>query len=132
MKMDSVITYLRLEGGGTLVLSIVAYLSIGGPGWLWFLILLPDLSFFAYRFGPRRSALGYNLAHTYLMPLLLGLLGRLTGLPVLYNVALVWAAHIGADRLLGYGLKYPTAFGDTHLGQRGQWWPDSATKVVQA
>lgn len=126
MKMDLVTTYLRLEGGGVFVLSIIAYLLIGGPGWLWFLILLPDLAFFAYRFGPRSGARVYNLAHTYLVPLLLGLLGWLTGLPALYSVALIWTAHISADRLLGYGLKYPTAFGDTHLGQH------QPAKVVQA
>lgn len=129
MKMDSVTTYLRLEGGGVFAFSIVAYLLLGGPGWLWFLILLPDLSFLAYSFGPRKGALGYNLAHTYLMPLLLGLLGVLTGIPAFYSLALIWTAHIGVDRLFGYGLKYPTSFGDTHLGQRQ---PDSATKVVQS
>jgi len=29
--------------------------------------------------------------------------------------ALIWLAHIGIDRALGYGLKYPTFFRDTHL-----------------
>ncbi|MFP5406506.1 MAG: DUF4260 family protein, partial [Gammaproteobacteria bacterium] len=29
------------------------------------------------------------------------------------TLALVWAAHIGADRALGYGLKYGSGFGDT-------------------
>ena len=33
-----------------------------------------------------------------------------------FQIALIWAAHIGVDRVLGYGLKYPTAFRDTHLG----------------
>ena len=126
MKMDSVTTYLRLEGGGVLAFSIVAYLLLGGPGWLWFLILLPDLAMFAYAFGPRSGARVYNLAHTYLVPLLLGLLGLLTGLSVFYAVALIWTAHIGADRLLGYGLKRPTAFRDTHLSQQ------QLDKVAQA
>jgi hypothetical protein len=31
---------------------------------------------------------------------------------------LIWTAHIGFDRALGIGLKYPTGFGDTHLGMR--------------
>jgi len=31
-------------------------------------------------------------------------------------MALIWAAHIGFDRFLGYGLKYPVAFRVTHLG----------------
>jgi Domain of unknown function (DUF4260) len=29
--------------------------------------------------------------------------------------ALIWLAHVGADRALGFGLKYPTLFKDTHL-----------------
>jgi hypothetical protein len=37
--------------------------------------------------------------------------------PVAVLVSLVWAAHIGADRAVGYGLKYPTGFEDTHLGR---------------
>jgi hypothetical protein len=35
-------------------------------------------------------------------------------------VACIWAAHVGFDRMLGYGLKYGTSFGDTHLGRRGR------------
>jgi hypothetical protein len=29
-------------------------------------------------------------------------------------------AHVGMDRAVGYGLKYPTAFGRTHLGVVGR------------
>jgi hypothetical protein len=32
------------------------------------------------------------------------------------RLALVWFAHIGMDRALGYGLKYDDAFTHTHLG----------------
>jgi hypothetical protein len=30
-------------------------------------------------------------------------------------LSLIWIAHIGFDRMLGFGLKYPTVFKDTHL-----------------
>jgi hypothetical protein len=30
-------------------------------------------------------------------------------------VALIWVTHIGVDRAIGYGLKYPSGFKDTHL-----------------
>ncbi|RKQ33951.1 DUF4260 family protein [Oceanobacillus halophilus] len=30
-------------------------------------------------------------------------------------VGLIWTAHIGMDRMIGFGLKYPTAFKDTHI-----------------
>jgi len=37
--------------------------------------------------------------------------------PAFLGLAAVWAAHIGFDRMLGYGLKDTTVFGDTHLGR---------------
>ena len=37
-------------------------------------------------------------------------IGSLVGI-----VALIWLTHIGVDRLVGYGLKYPTSPKDTHL-----------------
>ena len=111
---------LRLEGGLVLVGAVLAY-SRFGAGWLIFaaLFLAPDISMAAYGFGPRVGAAGYNLVHTYLSPAFLALIGFAFGLPVLYGLALIWTAHIGADRLLGYGLKYPSAFRDTHLGRIG-------------
>jgi hypothetical protein len=47
----------------------------------------------------------------------LGTVGVVTGSSAATKVALIWLAHIGADRLLGYGLKYPTTFKDTHLSR---------------
>ena len=41
---------------------------------------------------------------------------RVSSLPV----ALVWANHIGVDRLLGFGLKYGSGLGYTHLGRVGK------------
>ena len=82
--------------------------------------LAPDLAMLAYLFGPRAGALGYNLAHTYAFALLLALAGFFAGVPIAAAGGLIWAAHIGFDRALGYGLKYPTGFGDTHLGRAGR------------
>ena len=59
----------------------------------------------------------YNAAHTYLAPVLLGALGGGIGAPICVRIALIWCAHIGFDRVLGFGLKYASGFGDTHLGQ---------------
>jgi hypothetical protein len=44
-----------------------------------------------------------------------GALGMIFASPVVVAVALIWFAHIGMDRTVGYGLKYPTSFKDTHL-----------------
>ncbi|KQR33009.1 DUF4260 domain-containing protein [Deinococcus sp. Leaf326] len=118
MRQDSTTTLLRLEAAGVFALTLTAYLMTGGPSWLWFLVLLPDLSFLAYLAGSRTGAAGYNFAHSYLTPMLLGLVGVLTHHPFLLSAALIWAAHIAADRVLGYGLKRTSGFGDTHLSQK--------------
>jgi hypothetical protein len=39
--------------------------------------------------------------------------------PLLLSIAMIWLAHIGIDRALGYGLKYLAGFGFTHLGRIG-------------
>ena len=110
---------LRAEGALVVALAILAYRHMGGS-WTFFavLFLAPDLTMAGYLFGPRRGALIYNLGHTYLAPALLGAAGSALAMPGLYGPALIWAAHIGADRLLGFGLKYPAGFGATHLGWR--------------
>ena len=108
--------WLRLEGVAVLVLAVLLY-QRGGHSWLLLavLFLAPDLSFAAYLAGPRAGAVGYNIAHSYVGPALAGALALITGRPPV--VACIWAAHIGFDRALGYGLKYSSGFADTHLGQ---------------
>lgn len=81
------------------------------------LFLAPDLSLLGYLAGRRAGAATYNAVHTELWPIILAAAGVLADAPVLTQVGLIWLAHIGIDRLLGYGLKYPTAFKDTHLGR---------------
>jgi hypothetical protein len=111
---------LRLEGLAALALAVLGFQRLGGS-WLLFaeLFLLPDLSMLGYLAGSRWGAAAYNTAHSYIGPALLSGLGMALVSPMIVQVALVWAAHVGFDRLLGYGLKYPTAFGDTHLGLAG-------------
>jgi hypothetical protein len=79
------------------------------------LFLIPDLSLIGFAINPRVGAAAYNLVHTEVWPIALGVAGVLTGSDVPIQVALIWLAHIGVDRVLGYGFKYPTAFNDTHL-----------------
>jgi hypothetical protein len=57
----------------------------------------------------------YNSVHTYVLPVVLGFVGVLTESSLATKLALIWFTHIGLDRALGYGLKYPTQFKDTHL-----------------
>jgi uncharacterized protein DUF4260 len=70
-----------------------------------------------YLGGPRLGGLAYNLVHTTSLPLLLLVGSLLAGLTPGLLAAAIWLAHIGLDRLVGYGLKYPTDAKDTHLGR---------------
>lgn len=111
--------WLRLEGLAALVVATSLY-ARGDHSWLQFalLFLAPDLSFAAYLAGTRIGALAYNLLHSYVGPL--GLAAVSLAADRSPAIALIWIAHIGFDRVLGYGLKYPTAFADTHLGRIGR------------
>jgi hypothetical protein len=109
-------TLLRTEGLTLLALSVLLY-WVNGGSWLLFgvLLLAPDLSMLGYLAGPKVGASIYNAFHAYTMPAVVGAFGMVLASPVAIAVALIWFAHIGMDRTLGYGLKYPTSFKDTHL-----------------
>jgi len=111
----------RLEGGVLLVLSLLIYWKLGGP-WLWYIVLIlaPDLFMLGYLGGTRVGAVVYNLGHTWLLPGILAAVGLIGGASFAVDVAVIWVGHIGGDRLLGYGLKLPTGFQDTHLGRIGR------------
>lgn len=117
----AVTAILRLEGLVALCAAVLAYARLDG-NWLAFamLFLVPDLSMLGYLVDRAVGAAVYNAGHSYLSPAVLALLGFAAGAPLLHGLALIWVAHIGFDRLLGYGLKYPTAFGATHLGVKGK------------
>lgn len=115
--------FLHLEGAVLLLLSCGLYHWGGAPWWIFFVFFFaPDVAFLAYFLGPRAGALVYDLLHTTLAPAALIILAIVYDDPPLATVgAAIWGAHIGYDRMLGYGLKYPTSYKDTHLGRL--WWP---------
>ncbi len=124
---------LRIEGLALLAASVALYAQLHGSwGWFAALFLVPDLSLLGYLRGPQLGARIYNTGHSTVGPLLLALVGLLAGLPAVLPYALIWTAHIGFDRALGYGLKYGTAFGDTHLGVIGQPHVAAATVASHA
>ena len=108
----------RGEGLAVGCAALAGYFHAGYPWWLLLaLVLVPDLSMAGYLGGPRLGAACYNAAHTYAVPLVLLAIGVVTGNDATTEVALIWTVHIGFDRALGYGLKYPDNFKHTHLQQ---------------
>ena len=107
---------LHLEGVVVLNLSVFFYQQLHAS-WLLFAILFlaPDLFMLGYLANVRIGSTIYNFAHTYITPGILLTIAHLAVKQQLFPLALIWTAHIGFDRLLGFGLKYPTHFKDTHL-----------------
>lgn len=111
---------LRLEGLAMLGLSSVMYSMYIGDWKSYFIgFFLPDISLFGYFFSPRIGAIFYNLGHSYLGPAVLLSLWLGFKYPF-FQLSLIWFAHIGFDRFLGFGLKYSHGFGFTHLKRIGK------------
>ena len=120
--------WLRLEAATLLVGSLIAYSSTHRSWWLVpVLLFLPDLSMVGYLGGPRLGAIAYNLAHNTAVAAVVVALGWWQHESLVLALGLVWLAHIGMDRLMGYGLKYNDHFQHTHLGRLGRTsdngWP---------
>jgi hypothetical protein len=124
MHMNGAVTgapriWLRLEGFAVLAFALVLY-SRAKFSWVLFggMILVPDLALMGYLVSPRAGAAAYNALHSYMFPIMLAMVAIPYGWSA--ALALIWFAHIGMDRALGLGLKYPSAFRDTHLGAVGK------------
>lgn len=121
---DGVRGVLRGEGLALFAVALALY-SQTGASWSEFLLLVlaPDLAFLFYLAGPRSGAFAYNLTHSTIGPILLACIALFGTMgaraPLLLPLALIWLAHVGIDRALGYGLKYASGFADTHLGPIG-------------
>jgi len=114
-------TWLRIEGLAAFAAAVILYVQAGGaPLLLVPLLLLVDVSAVGYLAGPRVGAFTYNLAHTWAAGLAVIGIGMLTAAAPLVLAGIVLAAHVGMDRVAGYGVKYSSAFSDTHLGRIGR------------
>ncbi len=112
---------LRLEGLALLFGMLLLYWIRDGSWWLFaILFLAPDVSFLAYLLDAKAGGAVYNAAHSYLAPAALMAGGFALGSPLMLSIAVIWLAHIGFDRALGYGLKYSAGFSFTHLGRIGR------------
>ncbi|MDO5622513.1 MAG: DUF4260 domain-containing protein [Paracoccus sp. (in: a-proteobacteria)] len=117
----SAVGWQRVEGGLLAVVALVVAM-MAGPGWPWWVwplaLLAPDLGMVGYVAGPRVGAFAYNVLHLYAGGLALAAVGVATAQVGLIAAGMVWIAHVGADRALGFGLK-GASFRDTHLGRIG-------------
>jgi hypothetical protein len=116
---------LRAEGAALFAGALVTFAALDISWWMFFVLFLaPDLAFVFYLFGPRAGAIAYNTMHSTIGPIVLGAIGWWMGLDILGTIlagcAVIWMAHVGFDRMLGYGLKYASNFHDTHLGKIGR------------
>lgn len=107
---------LHLEGVAVAVAALVIFFWAGHPWWLLLVLALaPDLAMAVYAAGPRMGAAAYDVVHTYALPVGLSAAGVVADSDAAVAVSLIWLTHIGVDRAIGYGLKYPSGFKDTHL-----------------
>ncbi len=115
------IVLLKLEGFAVFLLALVFYWQ-QSFGWtlFWSTVLLPDLALLGYLVNAKVGTTAYNITHSKLLPSALAVVAILTGNALFSALALIWFVHIGVDRVLGYGLKYPEGFKVTHLGTIGQ------------
>ena len=110
---------LKLEEAAMTVIAIY-FLSIHNLGlsvWVWiFLFFTPDIGMLGYLINTRAGAIVYNLFHHKGIALLLATLGYYFQNETVTAMGILLFAHASFDRILGYGLKYPGSFKNTHLG----------------
>jgi hypothetical protein len=115
------ITAQRIESIFLLALALSAYSMLHASWWFFAIVILaPDISALGYLKDPKFGAWLYNLAHMYALPVIAIALGYGLNLRLILGCGIIWFSHIAADRVLGYGLKFPTDFRDTHLGKIGK------------
>lgn len=121
LLMRTVDWVLRAESLALFVAGVLLFLQLSGHAlWLLPLLLVPDISMVGYVGGPRLGAITYNLAHNLVTAVALLAIGWFAAVAPLALAGAVLVAHVGMDRSLGYGLKLPTDFKDTHLGRIGR------------
>ena len=113
--------WLRAEGLATFAAGLAGFLFLGLAWWAFpLLLLVPDVSMVCYIRGPRVGAVVYNLAHDLATGAVITAVGLAIGSMPLTAIGAVFVAHSGMDRIMGYGLKLPSSFKDTHLGRIGR------------
>ncbi|MBN8089130.1 DUF4260 domain-containing protein [Vibrio vulnificus] len=110
-------TILQIEGGCIFIASMFFY-SANFDDWITFsaLFFFPDIAILGYLISSKVGAIAYNCTHSLIGAGILLLTSIALSFELAKVISIIWFAHIGFDRMLGYGLKYSSNFKDTHLG----------------
>lgn len=114
-------TLLKLEEV-SLFLAGIFFFSQLDFAWWWFLVLLllPDIGMLGYLINTKVGAFTYNLFHYRAIAVGLLIFGYIYENQLVLLSGVMLFSHIAFDRMLGYGLKYPDNFKNTHLGLIGK------------
>ncbi len=114
---------LQAEEAAELTIAVFAlYLQpIQLSWWIWPIVFLaPDISMLGYFINTKIGAMSYNLIHHKLFSIAVLAAGYFGHNDLVLLTGLLLFAHTCFDRLMGYGLKYPDSFNNTHLGKIGK------------
>lgn len=112
---------ISLEEAAMFALSIYLFNRLSFAWWVYVaLILTPDLSMFGYMVNTRVGAWVYNFFHHKAVAIVVYIAGLYLSNEVAQLIGLILFGHSSMDRMLGYGLKYPDSFQNTHLGIIGK------------
>lgn len=113
------IMFQRIEGGFILAACAVVYLLIRGDPWIFALLFFSfDISILGYLVNAKVGAISYNTVHSFIGPTVLFMIGLLTSSDKAIYFTLIWLAHLGFDRMIGFGMMYPDEFGNSHLAKK--------------
>ncbi len=119
--MKQSIIYQRVESWSIFLASLYMYWFLDFNLLIFGLLLFVfDIFMLGYLFNPKVGAYLYNLGHSMVLPPVFFVIGYASDARLLVGFSLIWFAHIGFDRGLGYGLKFTSSFKDTHLGHIGK------------
>jgi hypothetical protein len=112
------VIYQRVEAGFVFLASLYFYFHLHFYA-LWLIVFLFSIDVFmiGYLSNKALGATLYNFGHNYSIPALLLVIGVSSNTRLLIAAGIIWTAHVALDRALGYGLKLPSGFKDTHLGR---------------
>ncbi|MDQ1086537.1 DUF4260 domain-containing protein [Siphonobacter sp. SORGH_AS_1065] len=113
-------TLIKIEEAAQVILSLVLFAQLPFAWWLFpVLLLVPDVSMVGYVFNSKTGAFIYNVFHHKAVAILIGVLGFYLGNEYVLLAGIILFGHSSMDRMFGYGLKFDTGFGYTHLGEIG-------------